>query len=230
MIASVVGSALHASAAAATLLTAPLAPQAVLAHYHTALAALREPSTFTVEYTLEQTGARALEQTHRIFRRGNDERDEIIAVNGTHATNPTIRIFRGTPYHYRVARLAPAAAAYTFTYLSANRSGRHLEYVFNLAPKGPSGDFTLTRVSIDGLTFLPTMVAFRTSGSAGKGAVTFGKVGAHWVATGASASARVKGGTANERLTFSNWRFPASLPSSTFAVARPLPQTPAAPG
>jgi hypothetical protein len=230
MIASVVGSALHAGAAAATLISAPLAPQAVLSHYHTALAALREPSTFTVEYTLEQTGARALDQTHRIFRRGNDERDEIIAVNGTRATAPAIRIFRGTPYHYRVARLAPAAAAYTFTYLGANRSGRHLEYVFKLTPKGSSGDFTLTRVSIDGLSFLPTMIAFRTSGNAGKGTVSFGKVGPYWVVTGASASARVQRGTTNERLAFANWRFPASLPPSTFAVARPLPLTLTAPG
>ena len=31
----------------------------------------------------------------------------------------------------------------------------------------------------------------------------------------------------DERLSFANWRFPASLPASTFAAARPLPAPPA---
>lgn len=229
MIASIVGSALHAGAAAAAL-SAPLAPGVVLTRYAAALSALHEPRTFTVEYTLEQTGTRSLEQTHRIFRRGPDERDETIAVNGTRATAPTIRIFRGHPYRYTVTRLAPAPARYAFTYLGIVLDGRHADYVFALTPKGSPGDFTLTRVSIDGISFLPAAIVFETFANSGKGGVTFAKVGPWWVATGASASARVPGGVANERLTFANWRFPASLPASTFAVARPLPEALTIPG
>jgi hypothetical protein len=218
---------LHAAAGAAALAGTALPPAEVLTRYQSALAALREPSTFTVEYTLEQTGTRSIEQTHRIFRRGNDERDEILVVNGTRATAPATRIFRGHPYRYRVARLAPSAAAYAFRFLGTNRNGRHLDYVFALEPKGARGDFTLTRVSIDGLTFLPSAVSFATGANAGKGVVRFGKVGAWWVVTGASASAHVQGRTTDERLSFANWRFPASLPPSTFAAARPLPAPPA---
>jgi hypothetical protein len=229
MIASIVGSALHAGAAAAAL-AATLPPDAVLTRYAAALTALHEPRTFTVEYTLEQTGTRSLEQTHRIFRRGGDERDETVAVNGTRATAPTIRIFRGHPYRYAVARLAPLPALYAFTYLGMVRDGHHWDYVFALTSKRAPGDFSLTRVSIDGISFLPTAILFETFANAGKGGVTFAKVGPWWVATGATASARVAGGVANERLTFANWRFPASLPASTFAVARPLPEALTIPG
>jgi hypothetical protein len=223
---ALIGAALHAAAGAAALAVPALPSAEVLARYRNALAELREPSTFTVEYTLEQTGTRSLEQTHRIFRRGNDERDEIVAVNGTRATAPAIRIFRGHPYRYRVARLAPSAAAYTFRFLGTNRDGRHLDYVFALTPKGARSDFMLTRATIDGLTFLPSAVSFATSANEGKGVVRFGKVGPWWVATGASASAREQGRTTDERLSFANWRFPASLPPSTFAAARPLPVPP----
>jgi hypothetical protein len=80
----------------------------------------------------------------------------------------------------------------------------------------------LTDITIDGLTFLPSRIGFRTASNDGRGAVIFAKSGPFWVADSATASARVAGGVAHERLTFSNWRFPASLPASTFASARPL--------
>jgi hypothetical protein len=56
--------------------------------------------------------------------------------------------------------------------------------------------------------------------------VTFAKSDRWWVARSAAAQANVPGGVAREHLTFSRWRFPATLPQSTFAAPRPLPTPP----
>jgi hypothetical protein len=200
-----------------------------VARYETSLAKVHEPRTFTVEYTLEQTGIRSLEQTHRIFRAGNDERDETIAVNGTRATKPAVRIFRGRPYRYAVTRVAPQPARYDFGFVGMRKNGRHADYVFRLTPKTPSKGFTYTQVAIDGVTFLPSSVAF-TSGVNAGGTVTYAKSDKYWVATGASASARLPAGAAHERLVFNAWRFPKTLPPSTFAAPRPFPKAPPAGG
>ncbi len=204
-----------------------LAPQAVLAKYGAALKALKEPRVFTVEYTLEQTGTRTLEQTHRVFRSGSNERDETIAVNGTRLTRPQIRVFRNRPYRYTVAALAPKPAQYAFAYLGPRKDARHVDFVFRLAPKKP-GAFAFTELTVDGVTFLPVTVAFATRAHGGRGTVSFGKRDRWWVASGASASVRVPGGTAREQLGFSRWRFPPSLPPSTFALPRALPSAPPA--
>ncbi|HWT07350.1 MAG TPA: hypothetical protein VN224_16410, partial [Xanthomonadales bacterium] len=51
------------AAAAATPAPTPTpAPTEVVANYVAALAALKEPRVFSVEYTIEQTGMRSLEQ------------------------------------------------------------------------------------------------------------------------------------------------------------------------
>lgn len=222
---------LAAAASAAALLTTPpattpLAPDAVLVRYQTALASVRDPHVFTVEYTLEQTGTRVLDQRHRIFRSGGNERDETLAVNGKASLTPVVRIFRGRPYRYAVSRLAPRPGAYDFAYLGPHKAGKHVDYVFRLIPKNPSQAFALTDVTIDGVTFLPSSISFATGAHAGSGSVTFTKSERWWVATGATASARVPGGVAHERLTFSRWRFPTALPASTFALPRPLPSPP----
>lgn len=210
-----------AALAAAALTLLP--PDAVLTKYQAAVAALREPHVFTVEYTLEQMGVRSLQQSHRIFRSGNDERDEIVAVNGTRLTSPAVRIFRGRRYRYAAAELAPKPGAYGFTYTGSRKDGRHVDYVFHLVSRAGKPAFAFTDVTIDGVTFLPTAVAFATSAHDGRGTVTFAKQEKYWVATGATASARAASGIAQERLTFSGWRFPASLPRSTFTARRPAP-------
>jgi hypothetical protein len=204
-----------------------LSPDAVLTKYEAALKAVHEPRIFTTEYTLEQTGTRTLEQTHRIFRSGNNERDETIAVNGTRTTRPQVRIFRGRRYRYTVSSLAPRPAAYDFHFVGTHRNGHHVDYVYDVTAKRPQA-FSLTRVTIDGVAFLPNTVAFVTRDHNGQGEITFAKSERWWVATGASASADAPGGTAHERLTFSAWRFPPSLPAGTFA-ARPIPTPPALP-
>jgi hypothetical protein len=212
------------AAAVAGLVT--LDPSTVLDKYETALAKLREPRVFAVAYTLERTGARTLEQEHRIFRSGKQERDETVAVNGTRALRPQIRIFHNLPYRYSVSALSPRPSAYIFTYAGSHKAGKHVEYVFHLTPKARSPRFAFTQLTLDGTTFLPTVVAFTTSVNQGRGAVTFAKAGKWWMASGAGATAKEPDGIAHERLVFYDWRFPTSLPASTFASPRPLPTTP----
>jgi hypothetical protein len=198
------------------------APDAVVARYAAALKTLKEPRVFSVEYTIEQTGMRALEQTHRIFRSGADERDETIAVNGSRPAAPVVRIFRRRPYRYTVRALAPTPAAYDFTYAGPHKNGKHVDYVFDVTPKKSAPAFAFTQVTIDGVTFLPAAVSFATGQHAGRGIVTFSKSDRWWVARSAAAQANVPGGVARERLTFARWRFPATLPQSTFTAPRPL--------
>lgn len=215
-------------AAPGALAPAVLPPDEVLARYADALAALKEPRVFVVEYTMEQTGPRVLEQTHRIFRSGGDERDEILAVNGTRTSRPAVRIFHRRPFRYTVAALSPKPKQYDFTYLGAHRSGRHVEYVFHLAPLAAKPAFAFTQVTIDGLTFLPATVDFATSSHGGAGSVRFVKADRWWVPRLATARARVPGGVTREQIAFLHWRFPPSLPPSTFAAPRPLPTAPPA--
>ena len=205
-----------------------LAPGTVLAQYEAALLLLDEPRVFTVEYTLEQTGTRTLDQTHRIFRNGGDERDETLAVNGARSKTPVVRIFRGRRYRYTVAALAPKPTAYGFAYIGPRKDGKHIDYVFALTPKGKPAAVTFTEVTVDGLTFLPRSVSFVTNAHDGLGSVSFAKAGRYWVARSAVAQATVPGGIARERLRFARWRFPTSLPRSTFALPRPLATPPPA--
>nr|MDQ6944199.1 hypothetical protein [Candidatus Eremiobacteraeota bacterium] len=170
--------ALLAAAAVATATPAPAptpAPTEVVANYVAALAGLKEPRIFSVEYTVEQTGTRSLEQTHRIFRTGWDERDETIAVNGSRPAAPVVRIFRRRPYRYAVRALAPNPAAYDFSYVGPHKSGKHVDYVFDLTPKKGAPAFAFTQVTIDGVTFLPAAVSFATGQHSGRGQVTFAK-------------------------------------------------------
>jgi len=198
-----------------------LPPDVVLARYATALAAVTAPPVFSVDYTLEQSGTREVEQMHRVFRSGANERDETLDVDGRKLDPPTTRIFRGRRDHYTVALLAPAPARYTFAYLGPHRDGHHLDYVFDATAK-VSGAYRVTRVTIDGITFLPSAIDF-TSGEDGVGSVTFGREGKWWVPFEVTGRATIDGLEATERLTFSNYRFPQALPPGTFAGPRPLP-------
>jgi hypothetical protein len=200
---------------------AVLPPEVVVAKYAAALRALKEPRVFAFEYTIQQTGPRTLEQTHRVFRSGNDERDETLAVNGNRTHTPVVRIFHGRPYRYAVTALAPKPAAYAFVYAGPHKDGKHADYVFDLVPKAKPPAVTFTQVTIDGVTFLPQAVAF-SGPHAARGTVTFVKADRYWVARTASAQADLPGGAAHEILGFVHWRFPNALPRSTFAMPRPL--------
>lgn len=194
----------------------------VIERYADALAHRHAPRIVSFEYALEQTGAHALDQTHRVFRSGDDQRDEILTVDGKRLDPPSIRIFRGRRDRYAVESLAPQPAAYAFKYLGTARDAHHVDYLFATTPR-EEGSFVVTRVTIDGLTYLPASISFTTAAHHGSGTITYSRAGDYWVPVAASARARYENLAASERIIFSHYRFPASLPPSTFDLPRPLP-------
>jgi hypothetical protein len=208
-----------------------LAAVAVLANYESVLAKALTPPYVSFEYTVEQVGVRDLQQDHRIYRDRSNERDELLSVNGEALTRPVVRLFRGRVERYTLGRLAPRASGYTFHYLRTNRDGKRTSYEFATTPKVP-GQFRIDRVTIDGTSFMPTQLAFTTkSGSVvGRGALVFGKVDRYYVPFSVNLTADVQGKPTREKIVWSHYRFPDSLPSNVFTPPRPLPSPdPAAP-
>jgi hypothetical protein len=202
-----------------------LKPDVVLKRYVTALAKVREPRVMTFDYTLDQSGARTLAQTHRVYRSGGDERDETLTVDGKRLSPPKIRIFLGRRNRYTIGALAPRLADYAFTYVGPHKNAHHFDYVFRLVPKTPRA-FTVTDVTIDGVRFLPSEIAFTTGPSDGSGSIEFGVNAAWWVPYTASARASIADVIASEKLAFYTYRFPPNLPPSTFGHARDRSGTP----
>ncbi|MBV8152373.1 MAG: hypothetical protein JO101_01550 [Candidatus Eremiobacteraeota bacterium] len=209
-----------------------LAPQTVLTRYEIALQTLKEPPAYSVDYSFEHRGQRPQDRHDRIYRQGASERVEIISVNGEKLTRPQVQIYRDRPDRYAIARLAPAPAAYAFTYVGPLRAGRKFDYVFDTTPSAP-GPFAITQVTIDGASFLPKSVKFATTATAvavveGKGEVVYAKVNRFWVPVSASARAKVGTAVESERISWSAYRFFSSLPSSTFAQPKPAATLPPA--
>ena len=199
-----------------------VAPATTLARYARALAVTRTPLVLSFEYSIDQAGAREIQQTHRVFRSGNSERNELLSADGKRLVPPSIHIFLGHRNRYTIEALAPRPEAYTFRYIGSVRDVRHVNEVFATTPLRPAAS-TVEQVTIDGVTFLPVAIRFVTRAHAGSGTVTFGRVQKYWVATAASAKATYAKTTAVEHITFYRYRFPASLASSTFSTPRPLP-------
>jgi len=193
-------------------------PAAVLARYSAALAAQPAPHVISFEYLLEQTGARDLQQTHRVFRSGTDQRDEILAVDGRLLDTPAVRISHNRRDRYAIASLAPLPSAYTFRFIGAVHDGRHQDYVFGTTPDVP-GAFRVVQVTIDGISYLPSSISFETDAHQGSGTITFARAEQYWVPAVAVAHATYAKLDAEERITFSSYRFPASLPPGTFTRA-----------
>ena len=196
-----------------------LAPAGVLARYAIALAKQPAPHVISFEYVVEQTGARDLLQIHRVFRSGTNQRDEILSVDGRRLDPPAIRIRRGRRDRYAVAALAPKIDVYDFRFVGAMRVARHEDYVFATTPHA-AGAFRVTRVTIDGASFLPTAIAFVTDVHGGSGSVTFVRVDKYWVPAVATARATYAKLAAREKISFMMYRFPESLPPGTFAQPR----------
>ncbi len=194
---------------------------AVLQRYEAALAAQHAPPVIAFEYSIQQVGARTLDQTHRVFRSGENQRDEILTVDGKRLDPPSIRIYHGHRNRYAVESLAPRAALYTFRLIGTQRDARHLDYVFETTPRVPTA-FSVVRVVVDGSSYLPAAIAFVTDAHRGSGTITYVRAGSWWVPSTAFAHARYENLGATERIVFSRYRFPASLPPSTFAAPRPL--------
>jgi hypothetical protein len=198
------------------------APSAMLARYAEALSAHRTPSVLLFEYSIDQAGPHDLQQTHRVFRSGNSERDELLSVDGKRLNPPTIRIFLGHRNRYSIEALAPRPEAYAFRYIGTVHDGRHLDEVFATTPRTVQ-DATIVQVTIDGTTALPVAIRFKTRSHGGNGTVTFGRVQKYWMVTSATATATAANSLAVEHLSFSRYRFPPTLGASTFSTPRPLP-------
>lgn len=199
-----------------------IAPASMLARYSVALEANPTPAVLSFEYAIDQTGSHDLQQTHRIFRSGSSERDELLSDDGKRLDPPTIRIFLGHRNRYAIEALAPRPEAYSFRYLTSVRDGHHIDEVFATTPRAAT-NATIVQVTIDGLTALPVAIHFVTRAHAGTGSVTFGRVQKYWMATAATATATVGKTLAIEHLAFYRYRFPGTLAASTFSTPRPLP-------
>jgi hypothetical protein len=204
-----------------------LAPDQVLERYAAALANVAAPHVVTFHYTVEQTGARDLQQTHEIFRSGTDERDEIVAVDGHHLEPPVVRVNRGKRDRYGVASLAPRPDAYAFHFAGSVHDGHHRDFVFTTTSR-EGGAFRVTSVTIDGVSFLPDSISFETDAHDGAGTVTYARADRYWMPSTASARGTYAKLVAQERITFNNYGFPPSLPPSTFAQPRRRPALDAA--
>jgi hypothetical protein len=199
-----------------------IAPASMLARYAVALAANPTPPVISFEYSLDQTGAHNIQQTHRVFRSGLSERDELLTTDGKRLNPPSIHIFLGHRNRYAIEALAPRPEAYTFRYIASVHDGHHVDEVFATTPRSAS-NVRIEQVTIDGVTALPDLIRFSTTVHAGRGDVAFGRVQKYWVATVATATATVAKYLTIERVSFYRYRFPSSLGASTFSTPRPLP-------
>jgi hypothetical protein len=209
--------------------------QAALTRYDAHMASFRTPAVMTFEYTLEQAGDHNITQTHRIYRSKNVERDEIISTGDTKITKPKIRISHMRPNPYLLENLAPRSSAYTFTYMGQVADGTHIDYLYRTTPRSRASlAYTVTSIVIDGRRFLPVSIDFSANaapviaglGSSvlpaasappiGTGRLRFGDMGGGWVVNEVEASASVGKNRLRERIVWHGYRFPKSLPPSTF--------------
>jgi hypothetical protein len=219
--------AVGAGALAALVGAAPgtLDSQYVLERYALAIAAVTTPKVVVYSYTVSQVGPTNIEQHHRIYRSGTEVRDETLSVDGIPLSRKIVRFSRHQD-RYTVERFAPRTDAYELLFAGTAKDGRHLDYVYEATPLSKPSGAWIDRVTIDGVNFLPRVVHFHSSGLdvEGSAEIEFGPFGKYWMPSMAAAQARVKGKPARERISWSDYRFPQSLPPSTFQPPEPLPQ------
>lgn len=213
-----------ALAAIVALASAPLDSQLVLDRYAAKLLTVEPPKVLVFTYTLSQAGPRDIEQTHRVYRSGELVRDETLAADGQSLKQKITRIARYRN-RYTVENLAPRLTQYAFLFQRAIRSGSGWIYQYHAVPLGAPASFIVEDLTIDGRSFLPLQIRFRTASASGKasGAIGFARSSKYWVPSAVSVQASLNGKPARERITFTSYRFPASLPKSTFQLPKPLP-------
>jgi hypothetical protein len=204
--------------------TGHLDSQDVLQRYALAIQTVAVPKVVVYSYTVSQVGPSNIEQHHRIYRSGSEVRDETLSIDGITLLRKVVRFSRHED-RYAVARFAPSSAAYELLFLGTAKDGHHLDYVYEATPLNHPAGAWIDRLIVDGANFLPRLVHFHTSGAGveGSGEVQFGQFGKYWMPVAADATARVGGKPAREQLVWSDYRFPQSLPPSTFQPPRPLP-------
>jgi hypothetical protein len=219
-----------APGAAASPAAGALTPLAILDRYEASLAALKRPRVLSFDYSVEQLGLKNMEQTHRVYRSGLDERDETLVVDGFALPRPAVRIIANRLYRYDINAIAPTSASYAFQYSGVALDGDGTSYVFRTKPS-VAGAFTVSEIEIDTRTFLPKVVRFKISGDGahGSGELLYGPAESYWVVREAQVNAHLTSGAlAHERITWSNYQFPVALPPSTFEVPRATTIDPAA--
>jgi hypothetical protein len=200
----------------------PLDSQIVLERYELEMTALAPPKAVIFTYNVSQAGPTNIEQLHRLYRSGDDVRDETLSVDGQSLKQKVVRIERRED-RYAVTRLAPRTSEYSLVFLRAFKQSGHYDYEYEATPLGPSfAGFVVTRVVIDGVRDLPTSILFHTSNVSGEGHgdIEYGSAGGHWVPLSVTIDATIQGKPARERITWSDYRFPPSLPSATFQGGR----------
>jgi hypothetical protein len=197
----------------------PLDSQVVLDRYAVALADVPVPKAEIFIYNVSQAGPTNIEQRHQIYRSGIDVRDETLAQNGVSLKRKTVRIARRADA-YAIGALAPRPYDYELLFLRVRRDGKHLDYLYRAIPlRAAVTGFAIDRVAIDGQSYLPRTIDFHSysdTGVSGTGTIEFGRVAGYWVPTLATVTAVIGSSVARERIVFSDYRFPPSLPRSTF--------------
>ena len=210
---------------AAPSIAAPPNAAYVTAHYRSALANLKRPTSVSFEYSLAQLGLHTMEQTHRVYRSGSNERDEMLVIDGVKLKSPAVRVIMGRNPHYDIAIVTPRPETYRFFPIVARKAPGGFTYIFHLEPRAPRA-FAITAIELDGRTFLPSLVKFTTSanGAHGAGTLRYSGIDGYWVVREAIIAATLPNGkSARERITWSKYQFPTSLPRDTFRVPRPIP-------
>lgn len=199
--------------------------QIVLQRYELEMGDLQAPKTMIFSYTVSQAGPNDIEQRHVIYRSGLDVRDETIAVDGAPLRPKIVRIGKRED-RYDILKLAPRASSYQMLFTRVVRNGGHLDYEYEATPLvAQASGFVVERLTIDGLTYLPRVIAFRTesTNAHGTGKLEFTKIGKYCVPVAASVDAEVDGKPTREHIAWGEYRFPRSLPAATFVAPRPLP-------
>ncbi|HZZ01230.1 MAG TPA: hypothetical protein VFE36_16830 [Candidatus Baltobacteraceae bacterium] len=205
---------------------AELDSQYVLQRYAVAIESVPVPKAVIFTYTVSQAGPGNIDQRHVIYRNGSQVRDETLAVDGVALVHKVVTFARRED-RYDVARIAPRAASYELLFLRSIKDGHHIDYEYDAAPLLHGADAAVDRVTIDGIKYLPKDVRFKTGAENAQGAahVQYAQFGKYWMPVLAEVTAVVKGKPARERIVWSDYRFPDSLPPSTFEPPRPLPRS-----
>lgn len=198
--------------------------QYVLQRYAVAIEAVPTPKAVIFTYTVSQAGPSNVDQRHVIYRSGLQVRDETLAVDGV-ALRHKIVTFSRREDRYEVARIAPKAAAYELLFVNSLKDGHHVDYQYDATPLVRGSGAAVDRVTIDGLKYLPKDVRFKTGSESANGVahVQYAQFGKYWMPVLAEINAIVNGKPARERIVWSDYRFPDSLPPSAFESPRPLP-------
>lgn len=205
----------------------PLDSQYVLQRYAVAIQEVTAPKNVVFTYSVSQAGPSNIEQRHQIYRSGTNVRDELLAVDGLSLARKRVTFAR-RENRYSVDRLAPKTDAAQVLFLESVRAGNRYDYTYEVTPLERRSGVYVDRMTIDGTTFLPRRLHFHTASdeSRGTGEVVYAPFGRFWMPVLASIDATIGTHPARERITWADYRFPETLPPSTFQAPKPLPATP----